>query len=138
MCIETVEFTGIIRLRRLRDRRPRSVRDAESSRARTQVPADPLQLRVQRERPAHVRREEPTRVQRRQRLREGIVPSGRTRRIHSRGRVQRRRPQRFQCRSQEDRWRPQDAELQTSLLLACIKSRVHASISSFSSPTVLL
>ncbi|VVC29916.1 Insect cuticle protein,Chitin-binding type R&R consensus [Cinara cedri] len=107
------------RLRRLRVRRPRPIRrpgllsgrarlllGAKGLRPGARVRPDPVQVRVRRQRPVHVRRQEPVRVRRRQRQRQGLVQSGRTRRFGPRRRVHRRRLQRFQRRSQEDRRRP--------------------------------
>jgi len=101
----------------------------EGLRPGARVCTDPVQLRVQRERPDHVRREEPTRVQRRQRLRQGIVQPIGSRRFHPRGRVHRRRLQRFQRRSQENRRRIQGPVqrrpgLQTSVPRASVQTRV--------------
>jgi len=95
----------------------------------------PVRLRVQRKRPVHVRREEPTRVQRRQRLRQGLVQPSGGRRFHPHRRIHHRRLQRFQRRRQERR-RIQgpvvlgtsgvQGPVQTSLLM---KTRVMRSVS---------
>lgn len=61
------------------------------SRARRLLGTRPVQLRVQRKRPVHLRRQEPTRVQRRQRLRQGLLQPFGGRWFHPHRRVHRRR-----------------------------------------------
>jgi len=86
----------------------------ESLRTGARVPAETVQLRIQRERPYHVRREKPVGIQRRQE-RERLLQSVGGGRHQEDRRVHRRRL-RFQRRGKEGR-RPRRARLQTGARL---------------------
>jgi len=87
----------------------------------------PVQFRVQRKRPLHLRRQEPVRIRRRKRLRQGIVQPFGSRRFHPRRRVHRRRLQRFQRRGQENRRRIQGPVQRTRLQARLPGARLQAS-----------
>jgi hypothetical protein len=99
---QTFRFTGIFH-RCLRVRHPRSIRRTEGLRSGTRVRPGPVQIWVLRKRPAYLRRQEPTRIQRRTRLRQGILQLARSRWFHPCGRVHRRWSQRIQRWGQENR-----------------------------------